>query len=74
MAQDYTVEGRRRRFVFPRQGDTVAALAERLFPGDEEAANRLLSWNLHLAARRFPIGGGGNLLATDIVYVEPPQP
>jgi hypothetical protein len=74
MSQDYTVEGRRRHFVFPRPDDSLTTLAARLFPGDDEAANRLLSWNLHLAARRAPIGGPGDLLVTDIVYIEPPQP
>jgi hypothetical protein len=74
MSQAHTVEGRRRRFVFPRPGDNLSDLAERLYPGDAEATNRLLSWNLHLAARRAPIGGSGELLGTDIVYIEPPQP
>jgi hypothetical protein len=71
MSQDYTVEGRRRRFVFPRPGESIAEVAERLFPDEDGAAERLLSWNLHLATRRTPVG---DLLGTDIVYIEPPQP
>jgi hypothetical protein len=74
MSEGYSVEGRRRHFVFPRPGDSLTSLAQRLFPDDDEAAERLLSWNLHLAARRAPIGGPGALLGTDIVYIEAPQP
>jgi hypothetical protein len=43
-------------------------------PGDDEAANRLRSWNLHLALRRSPLGEAGVLLGSDIVYLEPPLP
>jgi hypothetical protein len=63
-----------RRYVFPEPGDTIDTLAARVCPGEAEAATRLLSWNLHLAMRRAPVGGPGALLPTDIVYVEAPQP
>lgn len=63
-----------RRFVFPEPGDTLEVLAARLLPGDEGAAARLQSWNLHLAMRRAPVGEPGELLCTDIVYLEPPTP
>ena len=43
-------------------------------PTDAQAAQRLLSWNLHLALRRGPVGESGELLGTDIVYLEPPRP
>ncbi|MGD9703954.1 MAG: hypothetical protein AB7Q42_23180 [Acidimicrobiia bacterium] len=68
------VDVHRRRYVFPMHGDTIETVARRLFPGDDEATRRLLSWNLHLALRRAPVGAPGQLLGTDIVYVEPPLP
>jgi len=43
-------------------------------PGDSSAASTLLSWNLHLAMRAFPVGAPGEILTTDIVYLEPPLP
>jgi len=61
-----------RPFVFPEPGDTVATLAARLLPDDPDATSTLLSWNLHLAVRAFPIGQPGEVLCTDIVYVGPP--
>jgi len=61
-----------RPFVFPEPGDTVATLAARLLPDDPDATSTLLSWNLHLAVRAFPIGRPGEVLCTDIVYVGPP--
>lgn len=70
----------RRAYVFPEPGDTVTTIAARAFPGDSEAASRVLSWNIHLVTRRSlsaePTKGGdpGPLLCTDIVYVEPPLP
>ncbi len=64
--------GASRRFVFPEPGDTLATLAERELPGTADAATQLLSWNLHLAMRPFPVGAPGEILCTDIVYVEPP--
>jgi hypothetical protein len=66
--------GTSRRFVFPEPGDTVATLAARVLPDRPDAAEEMLSWNLHLAMRRHPVGKPGELLATDIVYVEPPRP
>lgn len=56
-----------RQFVHPQEGDDLAALAAREMPGVDDAAQQLLSWNLHLAARRT-IG----LLPSDIVFTEPP--
>lgn len=70
-----------RSYIFPEPGDTVTSIADRVFPGDEDAAKRMLSWNLHLVTRRSlsaeppnPSGDPGPLLCTDIVYVESPQP
>lgn len=62
-----------RRFVHARQGDSIADIAQREFPDDGDAPQRLLSWNLHLALRRSPSGVPGQLLGTDIVYTEPPR-
>jgi len=61
-----------RRFVHPQPGDTLEAIAQRELPSlpPERAAEELLSWNLHLAQRL--IGQVQGLLASDIVYVEPP--
>ncbi len=56
-----------RLFVYPQPGDDLAAIAAREFAGVEGADQQLLSWNLHLAARRT-IG----LLPSDIVFTEPP--
>jgi hypothetical protein len=53
--------------VFPQAGDDLAAIAARELPGVDDAAQQLLSWNLHLAARRT-IG----LLPSDVVFTEPP--
>ena len=47
-----------------------AALAAREMPGVDDAAQQLLSWNLHLAARAG--AGRGTLLPSDIVFTEPP--
>jgi len=60
--------------VFAHHGDTIATVAARVLPDDEEAAQRLRSWNLHLALRRGPTGEAGQLLGSDIVYLEPPLP
>ena len=71
-----------RRYVFPRPGDDLAAIATRELgaavgadgagessgEGDDERAQQLLSWNLHLAARRAT-----GILPSDIVFTEPPQ-
>lgn len=61
-----------RRYVFPEPGDTLTTLAERVMPGQSDGAATLLSWNLHLAMRPFPVGKPGEILTTDIVYLEPP--
>ena len=65
--------GATRRYVFPEPGDTLATLAERVVPDLEGGAKTLLSWNLHLAMRVFPVGKPGEILCTDIVYLEPPK-
>jgi hypothetical protein len=61
-----------RRFVHPQPDDTLEAIARRELPAlpPEGAAEELLSWNLHLAQRL--VGQVTGLLASDIVYVEPP--
>lgn len=74
-----TTPARRRDYVFPEPGDTLGTLAARLFAGDLDAPKRLLSWNLHLVTRRSlsaePTSTKDpSLLATDIVYIEPPIP
>ena len=51
----------------PAGGRHLAAIAARELPGVEGADQQLLSWNLHLAARRT-IG----LLPSDVVFTEPP--
>lgn len=56
-----------RQYVFPQAGDDLAAIAARELPGVDDAAQQLLSWNLHLAARRT-VG----LLPSDVVFTEPP--
>lgn len=56
-----------RQFVFPQSGDDLGTLAARVLPGVDGAAQQLLSWNLHLAARRAT-----ELLPSDIVFTEPP--
>ncbi|MEQ1698685.1 MAG: hypothetical protein ABMA25_01180 [Ilumatobacteraceae bacterium] len=56
-----------RQYVFPQAGDDLAAIAARELPGIDDAAQQLLSWNLHLAARRT-VG----LLPSDVVFTEPP--
>jgi hypothetical protein len=64
----------RRRHLFPRVGDTVAAIAARELPGVDDGAQQLLSWNLHLTLRRDPVGTDKPLLGSDVVYLEPPLP
>ena len=56
-----------RQYVFPQAGDDIESIASREFPDADDGAQRLLSWNLHLAARRS-IG----ILPSDIVFTEPP--
>lgn len=60
-----------RTYVFPRVGDDLATIAERELPGVEGAAQQLLSWNLHLAARAG-LGRAVGLLPSDVVFTEPP--
>ena len=58
---------RARQYVFPQAGDDIESIASRVFPDAGDGAQQLLSWNLHLAARRS-IG----ILPSDIVFTEPP--
>ena len=64
--------GEARRYVHPRPGDTLTTVAERELPGTAGGADQLLTWNMHLAMRVFPVGSPGEVLPSDIVYVEPP--
>jgi hypothetical protein len=59
-----------RRYVHPEPGDTLAAIDAREL-GTEGSEDELLSWNLHVAARA-PIGPPGSVLASEIIFVEPP--
>lgn len=60
-----------RSYVFAQPGDDLATIAARELPGVEAADQQLLSWNLHLAARAG-LGRSVGLLASDIVFTEPP--
>lgn len=60
-----------RRYVFPGDGEDLAAVAARELPGVTDATQQLLSWNLHLAARAG-LGRSPSVLPSDIVFVEPP--
>jgi hypothetical protein len=60
-----------RHFVSPEPGDDLATIAARVLPEAAAAADQLLSWNLHLAARVGP-GRTVGLLPSDIVFTEPP--
>ena len=51
-----------RRYVFPDPGETIGMVAKRVLPDVDDGAQLLLSWNLHLAMRPFPIGAPGELL------------
>lgn len=64
--------GEARRYVHPRPGDTLTAIAEREHLDGATGAQELLAWNMHLAMRVFPVGVPGEVLPSDIVYVEPP--
>lgn len=57
-----------RRYVHPGPGDTLETIAARELGDDAGAADQLLGWNLHLAARP------GGVLPSDIVFLEPPAP
>jgi hypothetical protein len=61
-----------RRFVTPAPGEDWNAIAARTLPDLEPAAaiERLKSWNLHLFARIPP----GQILGSDVIFVEPPKP
>ena len=65
--------GEARRYVHPSPGDTLTSLAVRELPGAPGGADQLLAWNMHLAMRVFPVGAPGEVLPSDIVYVEPPE-
>ena len=62
-----------RRFVTPEPGDDLDSVAGRELPDTDDAAQQLLSWNLHLAARAG-LGRSVGLLPSDIVFLEPPVP
>ena len=64
--------GASRQFINPRPGDTLDAIAERVLPTGAGDGQQLLSWNMHLAMRVFPVGKPGEVLPSDIVYIEPP--
>ena len=64
---------RTRRFVSPGPGDDLGTIASRELPDVDGAEQQLLSWNLHLAARAGA-GSKVGLLASDIVFTEPPPP
>lgn len=57
-----------RNFVSPQPGEDLDAIAARVLPGVDDAAQQLLSWNLHIAAR----GASRLVLPSDIVFTEPP--
>jgi len=65
---------RQRRWTSPRPGDTLASIAARELPqlSPEDAAQQLGSWNLHLVVRPLPGVPPGQLLGSDIVYLEAP--
>jgi hypothetical protein len=71
-AADSVVATATRPFVFPEPGDTIETLAARVLPDEPNGAELLLSWNLHLVLRTFPVGGPGEVMTTDIVYLSPP--
>ena len=60
---------KQRRFVTPQAEETLEQLAARALPGEDGAADRIRSWNLHIFAMRLP---PGLLLGSDVVFVEPP--
>jgi hypothetical protein len=65
---------RQRRWTSPQPGDTLASLAARELPqlAPEDAAKQLGSWNLQLLIRPLPGLPPGQLLGSDVVYLEPP--
>ena len=64
--------GVHRRYINPLPGDTLTSLAARELPGVVGGDQQLLSWNMHLAMRVFPVGKPGEVLPSDIIYLEPP--
>ena len=64
--------GAHRRYINPLPGDTLTTLASRELPGVVGGDQQLLSWNMHLATRIFPVGKPGEVLPSDIIYLEPP--
>jgi len=67
-------EPTQRRFVHPREDDTLATIAARELPdlSAEDALAALQSWNLHVLVRPLPGLAPGSLIGSDLVYVEPP--
>ena len=65
---------RQRRWTSPQPGDTLASIAARELTGlaPDAAAKQLGSWNLHLLVRPLPGLAPGQLLGSDVVYLEPP--
>jgi hypothetical protein len=64
---------RTRPFTFPQPGDTLQTMAERVLTDTTDGAAVLLGWNPHLAVRADRSPDGLQLLATDIIYTEPPS-
>ena len=67
-----------RRSIFPQEGDTWAAIAEReLGSASEEMTGQLQSWNLHVfmrpAAPEASARAGNPILPSDVIFLEPPQ-
>jgi hypothetical protein len=60
-----------RRFLTPQPDETLESLAARALPGEplESAMELIRGWNLHIFAMRRT---RGQLLGSDVVFVEPP--
>jgi len=69
-----------RRFIHPKPGDTWQSIAERELAAmpAQDAVQLLQSVNLHVFMRpAAPAGSpreGNPILASDIIFVEPPRP
>jgi hypothetical protein len=61
-----------RPFTFPVPGDTLASVAARVLPGQDDGRDVLLSWNPHLALRAPTMDAPGGMLPTDLVYTSAP--